>query len=50
MPTPISMIECQDSSANMAKFGVGKHSDITTASLLALINVSHRFGLSLGIE
>lgn len=46
----ISMIECQDSSANMAKFGVGKHSDITTASLLALINVSHRFGLSLGIE
>ncbi|RTL11426.1 MAG: 2-isopropylmalate synthase [Neisseriaceae bacterium] len=46
----ISMIECQDSSANMTKFGVGKHSDITTASLLALINVSHRFGLSLGIE
>ena len=43
----IAIIECHNSLKNETKFGVGKHSDITTASLLALVNVSHRFGLSL---
>ncbi|MBX9866335.1 MAG: 2-isopropylmalate synthase [Burkholderiales bacterium] len=38
----IAIIECQHSLTNETKFGVGKHSDITIASLLALVNVSKR--------
>lgn len=46
----IAIIECHNSLKNETKFGVGKHSDITTASLLALVNVSNRFNLSLNLE
>ena len=46
----IAIIECHNSLRNETKFGVGKHSDITTASLVALINVSNRFDLSPIVE
>ncbi len=46
----IAIIECHNSLRNETKFGVGKHSDITTASLLALVNVSNRFYLSPTVE
>ena len=42
----ISMIECQYANGKITKFGVGKHSDITISSILAILNVSMRMGLT----
>lgn len=42
----ITMIECRSSSDGTSKFGVAKHQDIVTASIMALINATERFGLA----
>ena len=42
----ISLIECYEPANNLTKFGAGQHSDIVVASLLALLNVCQRLGLT----
>lgn len=41
----ITMIECRNNNNGISKFGVAKHQDIVTASIIALINATERLGL-----